>query len=124
MYERHILGREGENAAVDYLKQEGYKILERNFFCRQGEIDAIALDGNYIVFIEIKSRTSTEYGLPSEAVTKRKLEHMIKTIKYYLYIRNLENENIRIDVIEVYVKEGKYHINHIKQIVWIDIYKN
>lgn len=124
MYERHILGREGENAAVDYLKQEGYKILERNFFCRQGEIDAIALDGNYIVFIEIKSRTSTEYGLPSEAVTKRKLEHMIKTIKYYLYIRNLENENIRIDVIEVYVKEGKYKINHIKQIVWIDIYKN
>lgn len=117
MYERHILGREGENAAVDYLKQEGYKILERNFFCRQGEIDAIALDGNYIVFIEIKSRTSTEYGLPSEAVTKRKLEHMIKTIKYYLYIRNLENENIRIDVIEVYVKEGKYKINHIKQIV-------
>lgn len=117
MYKRHVLGREGENVAVEYLRKEGYKILERNFSCRQGEIDAIVLDEQYIVFIEIKSRTSIEYGLPSEAVTKRKLEHMIKTIKYYLHIRNLENENIRIDVIEVYVKEGKYQINHIKQIV-------
>ncbi len=117
MYERHVLGREGEKIAVEYLKKQGYNILETNFFCRQGEIDAIALDKNYIVFIEIKSRTSTEYGLPSEAVTKRKLEHMIKAIKYYLYIRNLENENVRIDVIEVYVKENKYYINHIKQIV-------
>ncbi len=117
MYERHVLGREGEKVAVEYLKKQGYNILETNFFCRQGEIDAIALDGNYIVFIEIKSRTNTEYGLPSEAVTKRKLEHMIKAIKYYIYIRNLENENIRIDVIEVYVKENKYYINHIKQIV-------
>lgn len=117
MYERHVLGKEGENVAVNYLNEKGYKVIERNFYCRQGEIDAIALDGKYIVFIEIKSRTNTEYGLPSEAVTKRKLEHMIKAIKYYLYIKKWENENIRIDVIEVYVKENKYYINHIKQIV-------
>ena len=72
MYLRHILGRKGEDVVVDYLKNINYNILDRNFSCKQGEIDVIALDGNYVVFVEIKSRTSTEYGLPSEAVTKNK----------------------------------------------------
>ena len=90
MYLRHILGRKGED---------------------------VALDGNYVVFVEIKSRTSTEYGLPSEAVTKTKINHMMKTAEYYLYIRHLENENVRFDVVEVYVKDEKYYINHIKQII-------
>jgi len=117
MYARHIIGQRGEDEATRYLEQKGYKIIERNFLCRQGEIDIIALDKNYIVFIEIKARTSNEYGLPSESVTERKKKHMLKSIEYYLYKRNLENENIRIDVIEVYVKEDKYFINHIKQII-------
>lgn len=117
MYERHVLGRNGEDEAVKYLEKIGYKIIERNFLCRQGEIDIIALEGDYIVFLEIKSRTSNEYGLPSEAVTEKKLKHMIKAIQYYLYKRNLENENIRIDAIEVYVQNNKYNINHIKQII-------
>ena len=117
MYARHILGKRGEDEAVRYLERKGYKIIERNFMCRQGEIDIIALDKNYIVFIEIKSRTSTEYGLPSESVTERKIKHMTKAIQYYLYKRNLEKENIRIDVMEVYVKEEKYEINHLKQII-------
>lgn len=117
MYSRHILGRKGEDVVVNYLKNINYNILDRNFSCRQGEIDVIALDGNYVVFVEIKSRTSMEYGLPSEAVTNTKIKHMMKTAEYYLYTRNLENENIRFDVVEVYVKDKKYYINHIKQIV-------
>lgn len=117
MYQRHILGRQGEDLAVEYLEKEGYRIVERNFFCRQGEIDVIAADKNYIVFIEIKSRTNIEYGFPAESVTTRKLKHLIKAIKYYLYKRNLENADIRIDVIEVYMEKGKYTINHIKQIL-------
>lgn len=117
MYERHILGKNGEDEAVKYLERQGYRIVERNFMCRQGEIDIIALDDNYLVFIEIKTRTNIEYGLPSEAVTERKLKHMKKTIQYYLYKRNLENANVRIDVIEVYEKGEQYEINHIKQII-------
>ena len=117
MYQRHILGIKGEDIAVKYLEEKGYNILERNFICRQGEIDVIALDKNYIVFIEIKSRTSTEYGLPSEAVTEKKLKHILKSAAYYLHIRNLEKANVRIDAIEIYIKENNYYINHIKQIV-------
>lgn len=117
MYERHIIGKKGEEIAVDYLKSIGYTIIERNFLCRQGEIDVIALDNKYIVIIEIKSRTNQEYGLPSEAVTKTKLKHILKTAAYYLHVKKMEDANVRIDVVEVYVKENRYYINHLKQII-------
>lgn len=116
MYTQKI-GKFGENEAEKYLKQKGYKILERNFSCKRGEIDIIALDKGEIVFIEIKARASLKYGLPSESVTKYKLKHIYKTAEYYLYSRNLLNENTRIDVIEVYIKNNQVKINHLKQVV-------
>lgn len=116
MYTQRV-GRFGEDEAEKYLKQKGYKILERNFSCKRGEIDIIALDKEEIVFIEIKARISLKYGLPSEAVTKYKLKHIYKTAEYYLYSRNLQNENTRIDVIEVYIQNKQIIINHLKQVV-------
>ncbi len=115
MYIKKETGKLGEDIAVHYLKQNGYVILDRNFECRQGEIDIIALDKKEIVFIEVKTRTSNKYGAPSEAVNKIKQKHMLQTIKYYLYIRNLSDEFIRIDVIEVYINNNVYKVNHIKQ---------
>lgn len=115
MYVNKETGKLGEDIAVHYLKQNGYVILDRNFECRQGEIDIIALDKKEIVFIEVKTRTSNKYGAPSEAVNKIKQKHMLQTIKYYLYIRNLSDEFIRIDVIEVYINNNVYKVNHIKQ---------
>lgn len=115
MYIKKEIGNLGENIAEDYLKRKGYVILDKNFECRQGEIDIIALDKKEIVFIEVKTRTSNKYGVPSEAVNKTKQQHMLQTIKYYLYIRNLSEEFIRIDVIEVYIKDNIYKVNHIKQ---------
>ena len=115
MYERHETGRIGEDISVKYLEQIGYTIIERNFECNQGEIDIIAKDKNEIVFIEVKTRTSNKYGAPSEAVNKIKQKHMLQTIKYYLYIRNLSDEFIRVDVIEVYINNNVYKVNHIKQ---------
>ena len=116
MYTQKI-GRFGEDEAEKYLKQKGYKILERNFSCKCGEIDIIALDKNEIVFIEIKARVSLKYGMPSEAVTKYKLKHIYKTAEYYLYTRKLQNQNTRIDVIEIYIKNNQVIINHLKQVV-------
>ena len=115
MYIKQEIGKLGEDIAEHYLKQKGYKILDRNFECRQGELDIIATDKNEIVFIEVKTRTSNRYGYPSEAVNKIKQKHMLQTIKYYLYIRNLSDEFVRIDVIEVYIKDNVYKVNHIKQ---------
>lgn len=115
MYIKQEIGKLGEDIAAHYLKQNGYTILDRNFECRQGEIDIIALDKKEVVFIEVKTRTSNKYGTPSEAVNKIKQKHMLQTIKYYLYIRNLSDEFVRIDVIEVYIKDNVYKVNHIKQ---------
>lgn len=115
MYINQEIGKLGEDIATHYLKQNGYTILDRNFECRQGEIDIIAIDKREIVFIEVKTRTSNKYGTPSEAVNKIKQKHMLQTIKYYLYIRNLSDEFVRIDVIEVYIKDNVYKVNHIKK---------
>lgn len=117
MYKIHEIGKQGEDLVEKYLIKKGYKILDRNFSCKRGEIDIIAFYKKQIIFIEIKSRTNKKYGLPSEAVNKRKLEKIYKTAEYYLYCRNLENENIRIDVIEVYINEKRYYINHLKQVI-------
>lgn len=117
MYIRHEIGKLGEDLATKYLEQIGYKILERNFECKQGEIDIIAQDKNEIVFIEVKSRTNQKYGKPAEAVNQTKQKHLTKAVKYYLYSRHLENEFVRIDVMEIYIYEHKYRVNHIKQIM-------
>ena len=117
MYERHETGKTGEDIAVKYLEQQGYKIIERNFECKQGEIDIIAQDKAELVFIEVKARASVTYGLPKEAVNNTKKKHIYWSAEYYIYSRNLENYPIRIDVMEIYKKHGKFWVNHIKQAI-------
>ena len=117
MYIRHEIGKLGEEIVTQYLNQKGYKIIERNFTCKQGGIDIICIDKKELVFIEVKTRTNDKFGKPVEAVDVNKKKHLFKAIKYYLYSRNLENEYVRIDVIEVYLYEQSYRINHIKQII-------
>lgn len=116
MYKNQIIGKKGEDIVVDFLKKNKYRILERNFYCNQGEIDIIAVEKDEIVFIEVKTRNNTNYGMPSEAVTKQKEKHFKKATEYYIYKNNLYNEFIRLDVVEVLLKGQQYTINHIKQI--------
>lgn len=118
MYVSHELGRIGENIIADYITKLGYKVVERNFACNQGEIDIIAKDKEELVFIEVKTRTDISYGEASEAVTNTKKRHLINSIKYYIYKQKLENQPIRIDVAEVYIKCGKVKINYIKQAIY------
>ncbi len=116
-YERHILGKEGENEASIYLQKLGYKIIQKNFRCKQGEIDIIAKDKKEYVFIEVKTRQNLSYGAPCEAVDKHKQNHIWKVAKYYIYTHKLENAYIRFDVIEVYKRKDKFYIHHIKQMM-------
>ena len=117
MYLRHEIGKIGEDLATKYLENIGHSIIERNFIAKQGEIDIIAKDKEELVFIEVKTRTNALYGQPVDAVNRIKQKHLVKTVNYYLYLRNLENKFIRLDVIEVYLKDNTYKINHIKQII-------
>ena len=117
MYIRHEIGKLGEDLAVKYLEKNGYKVIERNFECRQGEIDIISIYKDELIFIEVKTRTNTKYGKPVDAVDLKKQKHLIKAVEYYLYSRHLENEFVRIDVIEIYIGKDECHINHLKQVV-------
>lgn len=117
MYQRHELGKTGENIVKEYLIKEGYKIVALNFRYKKYEIDIIAKDKEEIVFIEVKTRSSKDYGMPAEAVTKLKQKHILKTAKYYLHIYKMENIYTRFDVIEVYYHKEKYYIHHIKQTI-------
>ena len=110
-------GNTGEDIATEYLEKQGYIILERNFYCKQGEIDIIAKDKNEVVFVEVKSRSDVGYGLPSAAVKKQKIKHLCRTARYFLYKNNMFNEFIRFDVVEILIKSGKFNVNHIKQII-------
>lgn len=117
MYVSHELGRIGENIIADYITKLGYKVVERNFECNQGEIDIVAKDKEELVFIEVKTRTDISYGEASEAVTDTKKRHLINSIKYYIYKQKLEKQPIRIDVAEVYINKGKVKVNYIKQAI-------
>ncbi len=97
----HGLGRTGERLAAEELVRSGYHILERNFFCRYGEIDLIAEDGDDLVFVEVKTRRGNAYGLPEEAVTVRKQHKLIRTATFYLDLHGCADRSWRIDVVAV-----------------------
>lgn len=111
------IGKIGENLATKYLEKKNYIILERNYRCRQGEMDIIAKDNEEIIFIEVKTRTSINFGRPSEAVNYIKREHLQNIARYYLYIKKITKIPIRFDVIEIYLRKQDYLVNHIKQII-------
>lgn len=96
------VGTEYETLACEYLTQQGYQILERNFRCRQGEIDIVAKDSKYLVFIEVKYRRSGQEGDPAEAVDARKQARILRTARYYMTRYHIsEDTPCRFDVVAV-----------------------
>ncbi len=118
MYYKKKLGNDGENETAQYLENSNYEIIFRNFSCNFGEIDIIALDKNVtpneIVFVEVKNRTNTNCGNPSEAVNFAKIRHIYKVATYFMYLYNLEDYAARFDVVEVL---NSSTINHIKKAI-------
>jgi len=106
---KQMLGKIGENLAANFLISKGFEILERNFRTDSGEIDLIVRDSNQIVFVEVKTRTSTNYGMPEEAVTLKKQQHLINSAQEYIDNHAAGLENYRIDVISILMKPEKHH---------------
>ena len=107
-------GKYGEDIACDYLKKNGYKIIERNFRIRGGEIDIVAVEGQTLVYVEVKTRTSDEFGRPEESVTYYKLKFLERAAKFYrIKHRNLPPLE-RIDVVGVDLSGIEPQINLIK----------
>lgn len=112
--DKKLLGRSGEAAAAEYLKRRKYRILGLNYSCRFGEIDVIAADRRYVVFVEVKQRKNADFAAPREFVTPAKQRRLIAAAS--LWLQNNETElQPRFDVIEVYAPGGKAEtINHIE----------
>lgn len=112
-----ITGKQGEEEAVHFLKKLGYKIVERNFKKPQGDIDIVALEGDTLVFVEVKTRYSQKYGLPVEAVTPWKVRQLIRNAYLYKMLHPDYPKSLRIDVVSVdYTNGMKPMIELIKNI--------
>ena len=109
--DRKALGQFGEDVACDYLKKHGYAILDRNFHCRLGELDIVALHAQVLVGVEVKTRWSKAFGTPEEAVTPRKVAHMIKTLQYYAMLHPHLPQAQRLDVVAIEVDENGHPQN-------------
>lgn len=105
------IGSYYETRAKHYLIEKGYEVIQMNFRCRLGEIDMIAKDGEYTVFIEIKYRSNQKCGLPRESVTYYKRQTILGVAKYYLMKTRLSDTPCRFDVIEI-LKEDIHHIQN------------
>lgn len=110
------VGKNFELLAEKFLTDKKYIIIERNFYSSHWEIDLIALDGDILVFIEIKGRVTAKFGSPAESVTKNKQKNIIKCAKYYIHKNNLYDKFVRFDVIEVYSNSINNEVifNHIE----------
>ena len=105
-------GKEGEELAVSFLAEKGFEIVERNYRFGKGELDIIAREKDFLVFVEVKSRESLEYGLPEEAITKRKMAQIRKIAEAYLAEKSITNENIRFDVVAILFLNKEVTITH------------
>lgn len=107
MNKNAFIGNLGEEITKCYLRKKNVIILEKNFRTRSGEIDIIGLFNKTIIFYEVKTRKNCNYGAPSEAVTRNKINKIKMTSRLYMAKYNLYNYDIRYDVIEVYLDKNE-----------------
>lgn len=113
MAESHDLGKKGEDLAVDHLRKSGYNIVRRNWTSGRNEIDIIAENSDYIVFVEVKTRSENFHVDPREAVNREKQKSMIFCADNYIKRYDVKKE-CRFDVITVIMSEDSYKIDHIE----------
>lgn len=106
------LGEEGEQLASDYLKKKGFEILETNYRYKRSEIDIIASTTKLLVFVEVKTRTNTEFGMPEDFVDKKQADSIVAGAEQYIQEKNWHG-NIRFDIISI-IKKGNVQLKHIE----------
>ena len=115
MREKDVLGREGEQAAVSYLEGCGFRILDRNWRCADGEIDIVAVDKRTFVVCEVKTRSGTRFGTPLDAVGRDKQRRLRRLAVQWLNAHGIRFDQIRIDVLGL-LREGTggFTIEHVR----------
>lgn len=107
MAAKDVLGRRGEDLAVEYLEQRGLVVLSRNWRCRDGELDVVATDHDRLVVCEVKTRSGTRFGEPAEAVTGRKVARIRRVTQAWLAAHHVHWCEVRFDVLAVLAEPGR-----------------
>lgn len=116
MAEHNELGKKGEDLAVEYLLQNDYEILNRNWIYQKAEIDILAKKDHFLAVIEVKTRSSLDYGSPQDFVKPKKIQLLIKAVNAYINDREMDFEDnleIRFDIIAIHKTEETFAIEHL-----------
>ncbi|ADG74376.1 protein of unknown function UPF0102 [Cellulomonas flavigena DSM 20109] len=118
MRAKDAVGRYGEDVAARFVAAQGWTVLARNWRCGEGELDIVALDGDELVAVEVKTRRSTAYGHPAEAVTHRKLARLRRLTARWLTEHDVRVRSVRVDVVAVVVpRAGAAQVEHLVGVV-------
>lgn len=113
MAEHNELGKLGEELAVDFLIEKGYEILETNWRFQKAEVDIIAQKENILAVVEVKTRSSLDFGLPQEFVKPKKIQLLVKAINEYVTQNDLDVE-VRFDIVAIHKEKSEFVIEHIE----------
>ncbi|MBA7716871.1 hypothetical protein ES703_125953 [subsurface metagenome] len=103
---RQEIGKLGEKLAVEFLRKRGYHIRERNFRCREGEIDIVAQQKDYLVFVEVRTKSNLSFGIPEESITQSKKERLVSSALSYISTHKNLPPLQRIDVVAIELDQG------------------
>lgn len=113
MAQHNELGKFGEELAVEFLQSNGYEILETNWTFQKAEIDIITQKDNIVAVVEVKTRSSIEYGLPQDFVKPKKIQQLVKAVNEYIISNDLDVE-VRFDIVAIYKEDKKFKVEHIE----------
>ncbi len=114
MDERGELGRRGEAVAEEFLRRHAYTIVARNYRCRAGEIDLVALDGPVLVFVEVRSRRGTAFGTPLESVDGRKRAQVARVAQHFVATHRWHDRDARFDVVGIRFDAEPPVVEHVR----------
>jgi putative endonuclease len=114
MAKHNDLGKFGEELAVDFLEKNGYEILETNWVFDKAEIDIIAQKKGILAIVEVKTRSSIEFGLPQDFVKPKKIKLLLKAVDEYVVQNDLDVE-VRFDIIAIHKENDNFNIEHIEE---------
>ena len=113
MAQHNELGKKGEQLAVDFLLKKGYSIVERNYRFNKAEVDIIAQQKDILAIIEVKTRSTTDFGNPQDFVKPKQIQRLVKAVDEYVTVNNLDVE-VRFDIIAIVKKNNRFNIEHLE----------
>ncbi len=113
MANHNQLGKKGEQLAVDFLIENGYDIVERNYRFNKAEVDIIAQKEDVLAIIEVKTRSTADFGNPQDFVKPKQIKNLVKAVDEYVTVNNLEID-VRFDIIAIVKEEKQFNIEHLE----------